>query len=53
MKINTEMNSKYNSYDHLDKVKCIKEEELLILEKKFAPFLINKNYNYTTNIINS
>ena len=25
-KINVEMNSKYNSYDHLDKLKCIANE---------------------------
>ncbi len=52
-KINVEMNSKYNSYDHLDKFKCQENEELLNLEKKFDPFSIDINYNYAINIINS
>ena len=47
------MNEKYNTYDHLDKLKCIEDEEILNLEKKFDPFSIDKNYNYATNIINS
>ena len=53
LKINTEMNEKYNSYDHLDKFKCQENEELLNLEKKFDPFSIDINYNYAINIINS
>ena len=53
LKVNTEMNSKYNSYDHLDKLKCIDDEDILALEKKFDPFSIDSNYNYAINIINS
>ena len=53
VKINTEMNEKYNSYDHLDKFKCLENEELLNLEKKFDPFSLDINYNYAINIINS
>ena len=53
LKINTEMNEKYNSYDHLDKFKCLENEELLNLEKKFDPFSLDINYNYAINIINS
>jgi len=52
MKLNEEMNSKYNTYDHLDKFKCIEEEEILNIEKKFDPFSIDKNYNYATNMAN-
>ena len=52
MKLNEEMNSKYNTYDHLDKLKCIEEEEILNIEKKFDPFSIDKNYNYATNMAN-
>ena len=52
VKINTEMNSQYNTYDHLDKMQCIESEEMLNLEKKFDNFSIDKNYNYATNIVN-
>ena len=51
MKINSEMNLKYNTYDHLDKMQCIEDENILNLEKKFDPFLIDKNYNYAINIV--
>ena len=47
------MNSKYNTFDHLDKLKCIENEEILNLEKKIDSFSIDKNYDYATNIINS
>ena len=50
-KINKEMNEKYNSFNHLDKLQCIEEEEILKLEKKFDPFSIDKSYNYLINII--
>ena len=50
-KINKEMNDKYNSFNHLDKLQCIEEEEILKLEKKFDPFSIDKSYNYLINII--
>ena len=46
MKINSEMNLKYSTYDHLDKLQCIEDENILNLEKKFDPFSIDKNYNY-------
>ena len=41
-KINKEMNEKYNSYNHLEKLQCIEEEEILNLEKKFDPFPLIK-----------
>ena len=53
MKLNEEMNSKYNTYDHLDKFKCIDDEEILNLEKKLDSFSKDKNYDYALNIINS
>ena len=42
------MNSKYNTYDHLDKLKCIENEEIDKIEKKFENFTIDINYNYAT-----
>ena len=53
LKINTEMNLKYNTYDHLDRLKCIEDEEILALDKKFDLFSIDNNYNYAINIVNS
>ena len=53
VKINTEMNSKYNTYNHLDKMQCIDSEEMLNLEKKFDIFSIDKSYNYAINIVNT
>ena len=53
MKINEEMNSKYNTYDHLDKFKCNEDEKILNLEKKFDSFSKDKNYDYASNIVNS
>ena len=53
VKINTEMNSKYNTYDHLHQFKCPENEDIINLEKKFDPFSIDKNYNYAINIANS
>ena len=53
LKINSEMNSKYNTYDNLDRLKCIEDEEILSLDKKFDPFSIDNNYNYASSIVNS
>ena len=52
-KVNKEMNSKYNSYDHLDKLKCIENEQIIEIEKKFEKFSIDNNYNYATSILES
>ena len=46
MKVNSEMNTKYNSYDHLDKLKCIENDEIINIEKKFEAFSIDINYDY-------
>ena len=51
MKLNTEMNLRYNTYDHLDKMQCIEDEKLLNLELKFDKFVIDENYNYAENIV--
>jgi hypothetical protein len=49
MKIQQEIMNKY-SYNNLDKYKCDESEDLLILEKKFDSFSIDKGYNYATNM---
>ena len=46
MKLNTDMNTKYNSYDHLDKLKCVENDEIINIEKKFEEFSIDINYDY-------
>ena len=46
MKVNSEMNTKYNSYDHLDRLKCIENDEIINIEKKFEAFSIDINYDY-------
>ena len=45
------MNSKYNTYDHLDKLKCIEDEKIIEIEKKFEQFSIDNNYNYAANLL--
>ena len=45
------MNSKYNTYDHLDKLKCIENEEIIKIDKKFENFSIDNNYNYAINLV--
>ena len=45
------MNTKYNTYDHLDKLKCIENEEIIKIDKKFENFSIDNNYNYAINIV--
>ena len=45
------MNEKYNTYDHLDKLKCIENEEIRKIEKKFENFNVDNNYNYAISII--
>ena len=45
------MNIKYNSYDHLDKLKCVENDEVLNIEKKFEAFTIDINYDYAKTIL--
>ena len=50
MKIEKEMSNKY-SYDNWDKLKCNENEQILLLEKKFDNFSIDKGYNYASNMV--
>ena len=45
------MNSKYNTFDHLDKLKCVENDEILKIEQKFEIFSVDNNYDYTINIL--
>ena len=45
------MNSKYNTFDHLDKLKCVENEEILKIEQKFENFSIDNNYDYSINLL--
>ena len=45
------MNSKYNTFDHLDKLKCVENEEIINIEKKFELFSVDKNYDYAKNVV--
>ena len=51
MKVNTDMNTIYNSYDHLDKLKCVENDEIINIEKKFEEFSIDINYDYAKIIL--
>ncbi len=51
MNVNAETNEKYFSFDHLDKLKCVENDEILNIEKKFETFSIDINYNYAKNIL--
>ena len=45
------MNSKYNTFNHLDKLKCVENEEILKIEQKFENFSVDNNYDYAINIL--
>ena len=45
------MNSKYNTFNHLDKLKCVENEEILKIEEKFEKFSIDNNYDYAINLL--
>jgi hypothetical protein len=51
IEINEELNKKYNEYDHLDKLKCVDNIEILEIEKKFENFTIDINYDYGVNLL--
>ena len=51
MKLNSEMNAKYNTINHLDKLICVENEDIIKIEKKFEAFTVDNNYNYAINII--
>ena len=50
LKTNIEMNNKYNSFYDLTKLKCIYDEDIILLEKKVNSFSIDEKYNYGLNI---
>jgi hypothetical protein len=45
------MNKKYNSYDHLSKLKCYDDLNIIEIEKKFEFFSIDPNYNYGESLL--
>ena len=45
------MNSKYNTFDHLDKLKCVENEDIINIEKKFEFFSVDNNYDYAKNLV--
>ena len=45
-----EMNKKYNTYDHFDKLKCVENSQIIEIEKKFENFSIENNYDYGTTL---
>jgi hypothetical protein len=46
MKVNIEMNKNNSTYDNLDKIKCVENDEIINIEKKFEAFSIDINYDY-------
>ena len=52
IKINSELNIKYNSFDHLDKLKCIENVKIVQIEEKIENASIIPNYDYTKNLVN-
>ena len=44
------MNNKCNSFYDLTKLKCIDDEDIILLEKKINSFSIDEKYNYGLNI---
>ena len=53
MKENTELNSKYNTYDHLSRFKCIEDNEIIEIEKKVNKFIIDEKYDFGSVIQNA
>ena len=51
IEINEEMNKKYNSYDHFDKLRCYDNIEIIEIEKKFEFFSIEPDYDYGINLL--
>ena len=46
------MNKKYNTYEHFDKLKCVENEQIIEIEKKFELFSIENNYDYSFSLYN-
>ena len=53
MKVYAELNSKYDTFDHLDKLTCIANDDILNIEKKFETFSVDLNYDYAKNILDN
>jgi len=53
MKVYSELNSKYDTFDNIDKLKCIENDEILNIEKKFESFSVDINYDYEKIILNN
>ena len=41
-----------DSYDHLSKFKCIEDNEIIDIEKKFNKFVIDEKYDFASVIQN-
>ena len=53
LKKNIEMNNKYNSYFDLSKLKCVDNDNIILLENKINLFCIDKEYDYALNLSNN
>ena len=51
MKMDIEMNKNNRTYDRLDKLKCVENDEIINIEKKFETFSIDINYDYAKIIL--
>ena len=45
------MNSKYHTFDHLDKLKCVENLKILKIDQKFENFSVDNNYDYAINLL--
>ena len=45
------MNKNNRTYDRLDKLKCVENDEIINIEKKFETFSIDINYDYAKIIL--
>ena len=52
LKINIEMNEKCDTYDNLENLICIEDENIVDIEKKLDNCSINTEYNYASNLLN-
>ena len=45
------MNNKYNSYDHLNRLKCVENPKISEIEKKFEDFSIEPDYDFSFTLL--
>ena len=45
------MNKKYDSYDHSERIKCVENDEIIEIEKKFENFSVEPDYDYGINLV--